>query len=359
MSETLLMIDGSALKAISGHTNFIDTQLGIISEAKERFDCCVDYSGLSVLVSTERLWKEIIKLKNRGVRSRFVTEIGKYDADYYKQLIRYGSEVFHNDRLKGNFSIVDGEKYLFYITGRDRSKATVNRLFYSEERLFVDAQQYLFDNLCLKARPAKEKIRETFIEVRGDFIDTIQDLSKVKKVSIDLIESAIYEILLLFSSINSFYRAEYTGILLPLWEASQRGISAKILIQADEYNELRDAVKEQIKQKYPSVNIQFTAKPLQNKITTMVVDQSVSIAIDVEDDTEKTFEEAGGMAVYSNNESAVSACLSIFQSLWIKSEFDKQNKVKQAYFEMFKGFKLKDEFYNRDWLFKETRKKNY
>ena len=87
----------------------------------------------------------------------------------------------------------------------------------------------------------------------------------------------------------------------------------------------------------------------------MVIDQAVSMAIDVEDDSKDTFEAAGGMAVYSNNESAVSACLSIFQSLWIKSEFDKQNKVKHAYFEMFKGFKLKDEFYTRRWSFKEAK----
>jgi len=36
--------------------------------------------------------------------------------------------------------------------------------------------------------------------------------------------------------------------------------------------------------------------------------------------------------------------------LWIQSELDKQNKARQTYFQMFKGFKLKDEVYNRRWL---------
>jgi hypothetical protein len=42
--------------------------------------------------------------------------------------------------------------------------------------------------------------------------------------------------------------------------------------------------------------------------------------------------------------------------LWIQSEFDKQNKVKQAYFKMFKGFELKDEVYDRRWSFEQTTK---
>ena len=73
------------------------------------------------------------------------------------------------------------------------------------------------------------------------------------------------------------------------------------------------------------------------------------MAIEINDDTKRTFQEAAGIAIYSNNESTVSSCLSIFETLWIQSEFDKQKKVKQAYFRMFKDFSLKDEIYTRHW----------
>ena len=76
---------------------------------------------------------------------------------------------------------------------------------------------------------------------------------------------------------------------------------------------------------------------------TIVVDQATSMAIEINDDTKKTFEEASGPAIYSNSELTVSSCMSIFETLWIQSEFDKQNKIKQAYFQMFKGLELKDE----------------
>jgi hypothetical protein len=81
-----------------------------------------------------------------------------------------------------------------------------------------------------------------------------------------------------------------------------------------------------------------------------VIDQTETLAIEINDDgTKKTFNENRVVAIYSNNESTVSSCISIFETLWIQSELDKQNKVKQAYFQIFKGFKLKDETYHRNW----------
>jgi hypothetical protein len=47
--------------------------------------------------------------------------------------------------------------------------------------------------------------------------------------------------------------------------------------------------------------------------------------------------------------------MSIFETLWIQSELDKQNKIKQAYFQMFKGLKLKDETYSRRSSFEQEK----
>jgi hypothetical protein len=88
-----------------------------------------------------------------------------------------------------------------------------------------------------------------------------------------------------------------------------------------------------------------------------VVDQTTSVAIEINDDTKKTFEEASGPAIYSNSELTVSSCMSIFETLWIQSEFDKQNKIKQAYFKMFQGLEPKDESYMRRWSSEQDKEK--
>jgi hypothetical protein len=47
----------------------------------------------------------------------------------------------------------------------------------------------------------------------------------------------------------------------------------------------------------------------------------------------------------------LSSAISLLESLWIQSSFDNQNIIKQAYFQMFKGFNLKEETYKREWSF--------
>jgi hypothetical protein len=40
---------------------------------------------------------------------------------------------------------------------------------------------------------------------------------------------------------------------------------------------------------------------------------------------------------------------SMFENLWIQAELERQNSIRQAFFKMFKGQKLRDETYDRDW----------
>jgi hypothetical protein len=159
---------------------------------------------------------------------------------------------------------------------------------------------------------------------------------------------------MLFSTTNSFYRAEYTGVLNSLWKASERGATVKLLVQgADDDNRLTEIIHKTVMQRNSSVSIQYITRPLETKITSLVIDQAVSLAIEVNDDTKQTFEESTGVAIYSNNELKVSSSITLFETLWIQSEFEKQNKIKQAYFQMFKGFELKDELYVRRWSFEQ------
>jgi hypothetical protein len=330
--------------------------LQVISDTNERIDCCIDSEGLSFIMENESLYRALTSVRNTGgIKSRLVTEITKENTNFCNLMMKYGGDVFHNDGVRGNFVIVDGIKYLCYVFDNDEGRERiVTQLVYTKAKSFVGAQQYLFDNLCYKAVPAREKIRELNKGIRSDFKDNIDDPSEIQKVAMDLLKSASYEIVLLFSTVNSFYRAEYAGMLNLMYEATERGVSIKILVQADD-DSVAETIQNKIRKTRLPINIQYIRKPLHAKITILVIDESVSLAIEVADDTKKTFEEAIGIAIYSNNESTVSSSLSIFETLWIQSEFDKQNKIKQAYFQMFKGLNLKNESYTRRWSFERAK----
>jgi hypothetical protein len=354
--------------------------LEVVLASQETIDFCVDSRGLSFLLSSESLWKAIIGSINKGIRSRFITKITNESISYCNVLMKYSGELFHEDRVKGNFFIVDGRKYIFFIVaiqeeeGRGRQKQIIKQLLYNEVKPFVDTQQFLFDILCNTAIPARDKIREIGRAIRGDFIETLRNPAEIQRTAINLLESATYEILVLFSTINSFHRAESSGIINSLLQASQHGVMVKMLIRAEDHDnhQLRETLQKKIRQKRLPINIQYITKPLQNKMTTLVVDQAVSLAIEANDDddnyysSKKTSDQSttitatAAVAIYSNNESTVSSCISIFETLWIQSEFDKQKKAKQAYFQMFRGFNLKDEIYTRRWSFSgKTPNKEY
>jgi len=267
-------------------------------------------------------------------------------------------EVFHNDGVNGSFQIVDGTNYLCYLTenkGKSRNKEQKHQLLHSDTKSFVDIQQYLFDNLCNKAISAREKIKEIERGIRRDFTDTINEPAEIRKIVINQLMSAKDEILLLFSTSSSFYRAKYGG-MVNLLRQIPNDVTVKVLIQAQE-NLDKDAIQEELRQSVRQIRVQYITKPLQTKIVAVVVDQANSVAIEISDDTKETFEEATGPAIYSNSEMTVSSCISIFETLWIQSELDKQNKIKQAYFQMFKGLKLKDETYIRRWSFEQGKSK--
>lgn len=336
--------------------NIAKIPLDIISEAKETYDCCVDQDGMALLTSDEKIWNAIIVLKNKRIRMRIVTAINEGNISFCRRMMKLGAEVLHNDRATGNFQIADGNHYLCYITeNREGHINTREQLFHTKNRSFVNIQQCLFDNLCDKAIPAKEKIKEIERGIRNEFADTINEPGEIRKIVTNLLMSAKDEILLLFSTTNSFYRAKYSG-MLNLLRQIPNDVTVKVLIQvADPL--LKDAIQQELRESRGKIQVQFISKSLQKKIVTIVADQSISIAIEIKDDVKKTVEEASGPAIYSNSELTVSSCISIFDTLWIQSEFDKQNKIKQAYFQMFQGFELKEESYSRRWLFEQKKEK--
>jgi hypothetical protein len=338
--------------------NIAALPLEIISNIREKFDFCIDQNGIEVLTEDEKLWNAIKDLKNKGIKVRFVIALSDRNISFCRQLMKCG-DVFHNDRVKGNYQIADRTDYLCYIAengdpteGKQQQQL---QLFHANTKSFVDVQQYLFDNLCNNSTPAKERIKEIGRGIRTDFTDTINEPAEIAKVLNNLLISSRDEILLLFSTTNSFYRAKYSGMLNSLRQVSN-GVTVKVLTHPSE-DITKEPIQEELMLSHLQIRVQYITKSLHSNIMIVVVDQATSIAVEVKDDNDRTFKDASAVAIYSNSELTVSSCISIFETLWIESELDKQEKIKQAYFQMFKGLELKDETYLRRWSFEQEKEK--
>ena len=322
-----------------------ETPLSLIAKTSERLDCCYDKNGPSAQIGNEFLWNGFAQLKYKGTKLRLITEITKENIAYCKTMMRY-FEVRHTEGIKGNFVISDQHEYLANVLTSDEKSS--KDLIHINIKSFVDMQQYLFDTIWHRAVDAKERIKEIELGLDKEFLETLDSPREIKKILLNLLGSATYEILILFSTVNSFYRAEQEGILHVLKDALSRGVNVRLLVPTED-DVVKEISEKKLKEKRRQIQIQYIRKPLQTNIITLIVDQSVSLSIEINDDTRNSFEEANGSATFSNIESNVSSCASIFESLWIQSELDKQNKVKQFYFQAFMGQGLKDETYERQW----------
>ncbi|HEX5976546.1 MAG TPA: hypothetical protein VFY68_04680 [Nitrososphaeraceae archaeon] len=320
----------------------------LLLDARESIDCYLRQLSKSESTLSNSLFEYLRTADmKKKIRVRLVTRINPENVELAKELARKYS-VYHTDGPGGDFCIIDGVIYFYDIENSNQKMAGYHRQLFSKNPSFVKLQQNLFENLLNHAIPARDKIKEVERGIQREYIKTIQDPSSILQLVKDRIETAGFDIQVLFATTNSFYRAESDGIIDLLGAARSRGINIRVLIKIDNET-MKDIPKDLIKKKHDLINVNTIRQPLRSKITTLIIDQSFSLTIEVNDDSKDNFSESTGLATYSNSESTVFTDYSMFENLWIQAELERQNSIRQAYFKVFSGQKLRDEIYDRDW----------
>jgi hypothetical protein len=307
---------------VRGIENIVRIQVEGLSFTKIQNDACVDGTFPSSLLSSNVFWDKCLELRNRGVKLRTITEITPKNISYCKRMVER-MELRHLDAIKGNFSISDKKTYLGAASMNEGEPPTEG--IRSTSKVFVEQQQYFFETLWGKAIPARQRFKEIEQGAKTEFVETLRDAHQIEAICFDLIKRAEEEIEMLFSMTNASRLQMNTGALKLLQEAAlSRGAKVRILVPVnDDDNESAIMPNETIyKLKESGVDIRQVKKqeqlyPLQNKLTLLVVDQSVCLTTELEEDSEEPLEEAIGLATYSNSEPTVFAYSSIFENLWI------------------------------------------
>lgn len=300
---------------IRGTENIMKLTLQSGPLIKERLDNCVDSTLPANFITQEELRLHMLELKSRGIMLRFITDITNENVSYCKELMKI-VELRHLDGIKGNFGIFDGKEY--------RATAKIKKGHHPEVLIrstawdFVEQQQYFFETLWRKAIPAKQRIREIEEGAKREVIDTIQDPYETLRISHELVKSAQEEIMIVFSTSNAFIRQEKSGALQLLKEAASRGAKVRILVPLD--NAKTEYRVQKLREENSAIDIRDIKKPLQTKLTTMIVDQTSSLTVELKDDTKEDPSEAMGLATFSNSESTVLAYVSIFENMWMQTE---------------------------------------
>jgi signal transduction histidine kinase len=152
-----------------------------------------------------------------------------------------------------------------------------------------------------------------------DIVRIIEEPDKIIQVAFEMIRSAKKEVLIMFSTANAFKRQISIGgpELLREVTSSKKDLEIRILTPADLDVEISSLV---LGTKLDNVKVRNMEATLQTKVTVVVVDRRLSLAVELKDDSQDDINEALRSAVYSNTKSAAISYVAIFESLWKQVE---------------------------------------
>lgn len=180
-------------------------------------------------------------------------------------------------------------------------------------------------------------------------VKVISQATKIKDLYFELLKSSKKEIMLIFPTNKAFERQERIGIIgLIKQVAREKDLRVRVLVPVENLEnsqELPFPLKENYQQD-PSNNIYIRYIAEQRSAglqeTILIVDRKVSFVIELIDDTKATFEEAIGLATYSNSKSTALSYVSIFESLWKQTEL--YQKLNELYERLQEHDKMQNEF---------------
>jgi two-component system sensor histidine kinase VicK len=280
----------------------------LFSNVSKKFDGCANSTAPSIAMTIFRDAYE--EMKSRGVKIRWITDITKDNLTHCKDLMQY-AEVRHISCLDGNFRVSETE-YIAATTTKEG--LPIPKLIYSNSKEIVGQQQYIFDTLWDKAVPAEQRIKEIEQESELQRIAVIYDARQTLELFHWLIMSAEREIKVVFPTANALIRQDKAGILFLLQEAAAvKKCQVKVLMPNDE--SIRNFIHDN-----SNISTRFIDHEESGKATILIVDNKISLVMELKDDSKKTFQEAIGLSTYSNSKAGVLSYVSMFESLWKQTE---------------------------------------
>src|SRR5829696_1485134 len=283
----------------------------LFSNVSRKFDSCANSTAPSIAMT---IFRDAYKsMKSRGIKIRWVTDITKDNLTHCKDLMQY-AEVRHISCLNENFRMSETE-YIEATTTKEG--LPIPKLIYSNSKEIIGQQQYIFETLWDKAVPAEHRIKEIEQEIESQRIAVIYDAGQALELYHWLIMSTEKEIKVVFPTTNALIRQDKAGILFLLQEAAAvKKCQVKILMPNDEL--IRNFIP--TNNNSNNISTRFIDHEEGGKATILIVDNKVSLVMELKDDSKETFHEAIGLSTYSNSKAGVLSYVSMFESLWKQTE---------------------------------------
>src|SRR5215813_890728 len=343
-------------------TRIIENQDEIIKEIKRKnnsaseLSVCSTFGGMQMSYkflfdSFEKVIDKYRKGESEGLR--WIISINKETIPLVKTFIKAGIHVRRvRDILPISFGVSDKEVSIT-IEKMEGGKM-IQSILISNDPLYTVHFNSVFDELWKTGIDARERI--ALIEEGADLadIEVIPRAARARELYLDALKKAQKEIRIVFPTTNAFLRQHKIGVVLLAKEAAeQRNVKIRILMPRHELTkQLACSLTERTNSNYNNIDLRYIKQTRLNTHTTiLIVDEKVSLVMEIRDDSKGTFDEAIGLSIYSNSRAGVLSYISIFENLWLQTELYDQIKessmrLEQANEQLIAHDKMQKEFIN-------------
>ncbi|MGC2572124.1 MAG: HAMP domain-containing sensor histidine kinase, partial [Candidatus Nitrosopolaris sp.] len=291
--------------------------------------------------------------KGEGKGMRWIINIDKENLKLVKVFLKAGIQIRHVRNMPPvNFGVSDKEM-AGTIEKMEEGKMSQSFLF-SNEPLYITHFNSLFEEIWKDGTDAKQRI--ALIEEGADLtdIEIIPSTARARELYLDVLKKVQKEIRIVFPTTNAFLRQHKIGVIQLVKEATeQRNVRTRILMPRHELTkELAYSLTEGTYSKYNNIDLRYIKQTrLDTHATILVVDEKVSLIMEIRDDSKGTFDEAIGLSIYSNSRAGVLSHISIFENLWLQTELydqisESSFRLERANEQLIAHDKMQKEFIN-------------
>jgi signal transduction histidine kinase len=339
------------IKVLRNLDEIINKGRSILSNSVE-FLGCISYGGLRLIYNNyfeacEKIMEKHTKNEHDGIR--FVTSINKDSVEVVKSFLEIGVEIRHVKNLPP-IDFAASDKEIIATIQRTGNGEMIQNLLVSNESAYLDHFVSIFEELWKSGIDARDRIDAINEGVDTEGIEIIQNPVEIQNTEYKLIKSATNEILIILPTGQAFQtlveKQRIRALLRLIREAVVgREVSVRILAPKDEFakdtlERLQEEIEHEIQNtrrttaqgiyrlSQGAVSIRYIDSQLLTKMSVLVVDRILSLAIELRDNMHRASNRGlVGLATYSNSKATVESYASIFDTLWKQTELYDQLQV--------------------------------
>ncbi|HEY7109716.1 MAG TPA: ATP-binding protein [Nitrososphaeraceae archaeon] len=305
---------------------------------------CASFKNLRLLekiikAPLSRILSDYRASKHKGIR--WIGSIDtENDIETVERYLALGMEIKHINTIPVNFLVTGNEFNLIMDELEENKESRPPNTLVSNEAAYLDHFQALFERLWRDrvTISARDRIFELREGIEPEEIRIISNPEEVRKLYIEMINSAMSEISLIIATPNALHRAQKFGVIDYLSNAAKnRGVKINLIIPG--YKEQEDSKAlhnvdlpsahlfgdvEGLTTLIPNLevrrNVPFVQQTSKIKSTFLIVDRFSVLIVDLKDDSKDDFLLATGFATYSRSASRTQSFTFIFDTIWRQAE---------------------------------------